>query len=123
IPTRSDIFAPKWTRTSNGDLFSAKFPLGRAATIKGRAFAGNRGVKSVEVSTDGGESWAPATIDYPGTKLTWTFCSYRWMPLAAGEFVIVSRAVDGAGNPQVAQTHGIIPQGATGYHRVKATVA
>jgi DMSO/TMAO reductase YedYZ molybdopterin-dependent catalytic subunit len=123
IPTRSDIFAPRWTRTGKGDHFNATFPRGRAAVIKGRAFGGNRGISSVEVSTDAGETWKPATIDYPGTKLTWSFWSYRWTPTSAGEFVILSRAVDGNGQPQISETHGIIPQGATGYHRVTATVA
>lgn len=123
IPTRSDIFAPKWTRTGKGDRFDAPFARGKTAVIKGRAFGGNRGISAVEVSTDGGETWKPATIDYPGTKLTWSFWSYRWTPAAAGAFVILSRAVDGNGQPQIADTHGIVPQGATGYHRVTATVA
>lgn len=123
IPTRSDIFAPKWTRTGKGDRFNATFQRGQTATIKGRAFGGNRGISSVEVSTDGGGSWKRATIDYPGTKLTWSFWSFLWAPMSAGEFVILSRAVDGSGQPQTADTRGIIPQGATGYHRVTATVA
>ena len=123
IPTRSDIFAPKWTRTSKGDVFSAPFPRGKTSTIRGRAFAGNRGISTVEVSVDGGDSWTAATIDYPGTKLTWSFWSYRWTPQTAGEVVVLSRATDGNGTPQDAETHGIIAQGATGYHRVKATVA
>src|SRR5207245_2271592 len=37
--------------------------------IRGNAFAGNRGVATVEVSTDGGQTWQAARIDYPGTTL------------------------------------------------------
>lgn len=122
IPTRSDIFAPQWKRTSKGDLFNDPFTVGRAVEIRGRAFGGNRGIASVEVSVDGGETWAPATIEYPGTRLTWSFWSYRWTPQTSGSAVILSRAVDGTGAPQIAETRGIVPQGATGYHRVTATV-
>jgi hypothetical protein len=35
---------------------------------------------------------------------------------------LLSRATDGNGAPQIADTVGIVPQGATGYHRVKAKV-
>lgn len=91
-------------------------------TVRGRSFAGARGIMSVEVSTDGGESWTPATIDYPGTRLTWTFWSHRWAPDSPGQRVIVSRAVDGLGREQPSENHGIIPQGAAGYHRVTTTI-
>ncbi len=33
--------------------------------IEGLAFAGTRGIKQVEISTDGGESWMPTTVDAP----------------------------------------------------------
>jgi hypothetical protein len=36
---------------------------------------------------------------------------------------MVSRAVDGAGEPQSEERRSIAPQGATGLHRVVATVA
>jgi hypothetical protein len=54
--------------------------------------------------------------------LTWTFWSIKWRPSKAGEYTLVSRATDGNGEPQSETTRGIAPQGATGYHRVKAKV-
>jgi DMSO/TMAO reductase YedYZ molybdopterin-dependent catalytic subunit len=122
IPTRSDIFAPAWTRSSKGDNFNSPFKVNQIARIRGRAFAGARGVGKVEFSTDGGDTWHPVRIDYPGTRLTWTFWSFDWGPTEAGEYTLLSRATDGNGEPQIAQTRGIVPQGATGYHRVKAKV-
>jgi len=122
IPTRSDIFAPQWRRGSKGDAFVDPFNRNRVATIKGRAFGGNRGIRTVEVSVDGGESWNPATIDYPGTRLTWTFWSYRWTPTTVGDIVVLSRAVDGEGGAQSSEKRGIVAQGATGYHKVTAHV-
>jgi DMSO/TMAO reductase YedYZ molybdopterin-dependent catalytic subunit len=123
VPTRSDIFAPRWTRGRNGDSFVEPFGANQLVTIRGRAFAGDRGISRVEVSVDGGETWQEPEIDYPGTRLTWAFWSFDWRPEQAGESTILSRATDGHGEPQVAETRGIVPQGATGYHRVKAVIA
>ena len=44
IPTRSDIFGPRWVR-KKGDAFVEPFAVGKQATIRGRAFAGNRGIQ------------------------------------------------------------------------------
>lgn len=121
IPTRSDIFAPRWVRR-RGDTFVEPFAAGQMAVIRGRAFAGDRGIQRVEFSPDDGETWRSVRIDYPGTHLTWTFWSADWLPEEPGAYTLLSRAVDGAGNPQPSETRGIVPQGATGYHRVVATV-
>lgn len=122
IPTRSDIFGPRWVR-KKGDAFVEPFAVGKQATIRGRAFAGNRGIQRVDYSLDDGETWHESRIDYAGTHLTWTFWSFDWTPGAPGEYTIVSRAVDGTGEPQIEERRSIVPQGATGLHRVVATVA
>ena len=121
IPTRSDIFGPRWVRR-RGDNYVEPFVAGRMAIIRGRAFAGDRGIQKVEFSDDDGETWRGVRIDYPGTNLTWTFWSADWLPQEPGQYTLVSRATDGTGAPQPSETRGIVPQGATGYHRVVATV-
>jgi DMSO/TMAO reductase YedYZ molybdopterin-dependent catalytic subunit len=121
IPTRSDIFAPRWVRR-RGDAFVEPFAAGQRATIRGRAFAGDRGIQQVEFSADDGETWHKTRINYEGTALTWTFWSFDWQPEKAGEYTLVSRAIDGTGAPQPGNKRDIVPQGATGYHRVVATV-
>lgn len=121
VPTRSDIFAPRWRR-SGGDDFVEPFAADEATTIRGRAFAGARGIQLVEFSADDGATWQPVEIDYPGTELTWTFWSVEWQPPAAGEFILLSRATDGTGVAQIEERRGIAPEGATGYHRVRASV-
>ncbi len=121
--TRSDIFSPRTRLGGNGFTFVRQFKANQTVEIKGRAFAGDRGIRSVEFSTDNGGNWRPATIYYPGTRLTWALWSASWTPTSTGTYVITSRAVDGTGAPQPEQAHGIVPQGAQGYHRVKATVA
>ena len=121
IPTRSDIFAPRWVRRRD-DRFVEPFAVGQTTRIRGRAFAGDRGIQQVEFSADDGETWHETRIDYAGTTLTWTFWSFDWRPEEPGEYTIVSRATDGDGAAQPSETRGIVPQGATGYHRVVATV-
>lgn len=121
IPTRSDIFSPRWVRRK-GDAFVEPFALGQQATVRGRAFAGDRGIQQVEYSLDDGATWQAARIDYPGTRLTWTFWSFDWQPTELGSYTIVSRATDGTGVAQPTEKRGIVPQGATGLHRVVATV-
>jgi DMSO/TMAO reductase YedYZ molybdopterin-dependent catalytic subunit len=123
VPTRSDIFGPRWVRRGgNRDEFVELFTANRTATIRGRAFAGDRGVARVEFSADDGETWREARLDYPGTRLTWTFWSADWRPTAPGEYRLLSRATDGTGAPQPSEQRSIVPQGATGYHRVLARV-
>jgi len=99
--------------------FSRPLP-GGLITLRGSAFAGDRGVSRVEVSVDDGVTWQPADITYAGTRLTWSLWSFLWSPSRAGEHRLAVRAYDGAGAPQVARARPIEPEGATGYHRVTA---
>ena len=121
-PARSDIFRPR-TRLRGGVFrFTREFPAGKPVELRGRAFAGDRGIRSVEISTDDGASWRPAEIYYPGTRLTWALWRSTWIPREPGEVVITSRAVDGNDEPQPSEARGIVPQGASGYHKVIMTV-
>lgn len=122
VPTRSDIFAPKWTRRRGKDSFDQPFAANQAVEIRGRAFAGNRGVKGVDISLDDGKTWKPTRIQYAGTKLTWSFWSYTWTPLIAGDYMIVCRATDMNGDVQTSEVRGIAPEGATGWQRIAAHV-
>ena len=120
-PTRSDIFSP---RVTGGPRYVFREPLatGKPVEVKGRAFAGDRGIASVECTVDDGKTWAPAEIYYPGTRLTWSLWRFEWTPQQPGEYVVYTRAVDGNGDPQPGDDQYYIPDGAGGYHRVKATV-
>ncbi|MGI8828504.1 MAG: molybdopterin-dependent oxidoreductase [Candidatus Limnocylindria bacterium] len=114
VPNRSRI---------DGPGFGDPLALGSPITLNGIAFAGNRGVESVEVSTDGQRSWDSARITYAGTPLTWSFWEYGWQPDRAGDYELAVRMTDGNGDLQTAERRGTAPQGATGYHIVNATVA
>lgn len=121
-PTRSDIFAPRTFGAAQSATFREEIQVGSQVEIRGRAFAADRGIRSVEVTTDDGATWEPAEIYYPGTDLTWSLWRNTWTPDEPGEYRVYSRAVDGADEPQPSDPRGIIPQGARGYNIVTATV-
>lgn len=90
-------------------------------TVAGVAWAGARGISSVEVSADDGASWAPAHLEAPGDPLSWRRW-WRTLVLAEGAHPITVRATDGEGRLQEADRRPPHPGGATGWHRVVVKV-
>jgi DMSO/TMAO reductase YedYZ molybdopterin-dependent catalytic subunit len=70
--------------------------------IEGRAWSGFAPVESVEVSTDGGESWSEAELEPPGERWAWRGWRFAWQA-EPGEHIVCSRARDEAGNAQPAE--------------------
>jgi DMSO/TMAO reductase YedYZ molybdopterin-dependent catalytic subunit len=89
----------------------------------GIAYSGDRGIKTVEVSTDNGATWMPAQIKAPLGKYTWVLWAALWKPTAAGEYAVRVRATDGKGAVQVRQEVETLPDGASGYHLIRVRVA
>jgi DMSO/TMAO reductase YedYZ molybdopterin-dependent catalytic subunit len=122
IPTRSDFFSPQLAG-GNG-RFRDEFRVNRPVELKGRAFAGDRGISRVELSLDDGATWVEAPgRAYEGSDLEWSFWRHTWRPTQPGDYVLVVRAYDGSGAPQVTARRASHPrEGVTGLHRVRATV-
>src|SRR5215216_2953125 len=97
--------------------------IGSKSPIAGVAFAGDRGISKVEVSTDGGNTWQSATIKDPLSSNSWVLWALDWIPQNKGKYNIVVRATDKAGNMQAAEIRDNYPNGAAGYHSVEETVA
>jgi DMSO/TMAO reductase YedYZ molybdopterin-dependent catalytic subunit len=95
-----------------------------ASTIEigGLAFAGNRGIQRVEISTDNGTIWSDAQLDPPLSQDSWVLWTYQWHPIVRGQYTLVARATDGTGQLQTSQQQGTVPNGATGYHYVAVTL-
>ena len=91
-------------------------PLGRTIPIGGIAFAGNRGIQKVEVSTDDGQSWHIASLQPPLSEDSWVFWSWQWTPTQRGTYTLVCRATDGTGAVQTSHIQGTVPGGGTGYY-------
>jgi hypothetical protein len=94
-------------------------PLG-PLSVGGVAFAGNRGIQSVEVSTDSGATWQAAQVKPGLSANTWQL----WRAdLNVDQNVkqLQVRATDGQGHLQIRQPAEPFPSGATGYDT--ATIA
>jgi DMSO/TMAO reductase YedYZ molybdopterin-dependent catalytic subunit len=72
--------------------------------LEGRAWSGWGTVERVEVSTDGGATWADAELAAPLGERAWRGWSYDWDASVPGSYVISSRATDAAGNSQPVET-------------------
>jgi sulfane dehydrogenase subunit SoxC len=67
--------------------------------VTGRAWSGFGEIARVEVSTDGGASFAPAELDAPLGEAAWRGWRFDW-EATKGEHVLCSRATDAAGTAQ-----------------------
>jgi DMSO/TMAO reductase YedYZ molybdopterin-dependent catalytic subunit len=66
----------------------------------GRAWSGRAPVTKVEVSVDGGRTWAAADLGDQGSPFAWRSWTYAWDANRAGEYELCARATDGSGNVQ-----------------------
>jgi DMSO/TMAO reductase YedYZ molybdopterin-dependent catalytic subunit len=99
------------TKTSGGET-----------ELGGVAFAGDRGIKDVEYSTDGGKTWQKASTKPPLGKFTWVLWAAVWKPAGPGSYVVQVRAADGNGVRQTSKPAPTLPDGASGYHTVRVQV-
>ena len=97
---------------------SGSLAVNKKTTISGIAFAGDRSISKVEISTDGGKSWNEAYVKSPLSGTSWVVWGYEWTPTAAGKYTVQVRATDGDGKLQAAKKTDPYPNGATGYHSV-----
>ena len=96
---------------------------GEPFIVHGIAMAGERTIEAVEVSTDGGSSWHDAMITSQSLPDTWVTWAYEWELPIGGNFEIVARATDSAGDTQPMTDAGVdLYDGRTGWHRVPVTV-
>ncbi|MFN0146450.1 MAG: molybdopterin-dependent oxidoreductase, partial [Dehalococcoidia bacterium] len=100
--------------------FLTRWRLVRAGTVelRGRAWSGRSEIVRVEVSTDGGSSWADAAVASPGGPHEWQSWSFPW-PASPGDQQLLCRATDADGHVQpVEQPWNARGMGNNGAHRV-----
>jgi len=87
----------------------------------GIAWAGDRGVQAVQVSTDDGNTWREAVLERAPGALTWR----RWkvdLALGKGDWTLQCRAIDGKTDVEDRLIRAPHPSGASGYHTIEITV-
>lgn len=89
--------------------------------VYGYAYGGTRGVSSVEVSIDDGQTWNEARLSDPlEGRDVWRQWSYAW-PAEDRSYQVIARMIDGDGTVQSRDRTNPHPSGATGW--VRTTVS
>ncbi|WP_039831984.1 molybdopterin-dependent oxidoreductase [Nocardiopsis valliformis] len=98
-------------------------PLGRVESgevvLAGIAWAQHRGIDAVEVRVDDGEWWEAELAEVPGID-TWV----QWVTettVDPGNHAVEVRATDSTGFTQPSERVEPVPDGATGWHRIRFT--
>lgn len=89
--------------------------------VGGIAFSGDRGIAKVEVSTDAGKTWQEADLKPPLGPFTWALWQLDWNA-TPGTHDLVVRATDKTGALQAQEEADPVPDGSSGYHKVRVTV-
>ena len=73
---------------------------GQPATVKGIAWDGGYGIQVVEVSTDAGKSWRPATLGQDLGRFSFRPWSYSFTPPKPGTYPVMAKATNRIGASQ-----------------------
>ncbi|QJD98353.1 sulfite oxidase [Mucilaginibacter robiniae] len=69
--------------------------------VTGAAWSGEQVVEQVEISTDDGQSWQPATLLEEPVRYAWQLWEFAWnVPPTPGAYQLRARATDAAGHSQ-----------------------
>jgi DMSO/TMAO reductase YedYZ molybdopterin-dependent catalytic subunit len=117
-----------WSKEARPQVLAIIDSVAQDQTVAGRvpiggiAWAGDRGIRTVELQVDGGTWDAAQLLTPPLSPLTWVLWRYDW-PVVAGRHTFRVRATDGTGALQIEQPAAPHPNGATGYHAVTVAFA
>lgn len=83
------------------DLFTRhRFLSPGTHVLNGMAWSGWGAIARVELSVDGGGIWADAELLKPVSPYAWTPFRFTWQGVGSGDYELVPRATDSAGNIQ-----------------------
>jgi DMSO/TMAO reductase YedYZ molybdopterin-dependent catalytic subunit len=97
--------APVLTYQNVKSAFELPFPAQLSAgrqILRGRSWSGRGKITQVEVSIDGGASWADAALKFPNFSQAWVRWDIEW-DAEPGQYTLMARATDEEGNTQPAQ--------------------
>jgi DMSO/TMAO reductase YedYZ molybdopterin-dependent catalytic subunit len=90
----------------------AKVTAGRPVIIGGIAWDGGYGIRTVEVSSDGGKTWAAAALGDDLGRFAFRTFSYSFSPNRRGKQTIMARATNAIGQSQTSE----LIHNPAGYH-------
>lgn len=91
---------------------------GSSTVLRGIAFAGDRGIQYVQVSTDGERSWSLARLEKPLSPYSWVFWSFPLKLPRFGRYSVAVRAADQYSGLQDDRQRDPFPSGTSGIHRI-----
>lgn len=68
--------------------------------IRGAAYAGEDGIKRVEISVDNGQTWKPTELIGLEVPYAWRHWEYLWVAKRKGTVTIMTRAISSSGEQQ-----------------------
>src|SRR3954466_15043683 len=93
-------------------------PAGRCV-VAGRAWSGGTPIRRVELSADGGRTWADARLDDPAGRHGWAGWSWAWDATERGDYELWVRATDANGDTQPLDAADVWNQGGYGVNAVQ----
>ena len=91
--------------------------------VRGRAWVGEGSIERVEVSSDEGRTWQPASLAPAGDRFAWRTFTFEFQPQRFGYQTFLARAWDDRGNAQpVESTWNPLGYFWNGMHRVGVMV-
>ncbi|MFO0877325.1 MAG: sulfite oxidase [Gemmataceae bacterium] len=100
LPRLTPVTEMQVKSTIAGPVEGASVPAGKPVRIHGAAWAGEAEVERLEVSTDGGRTWALAKWIDASLPFCWRRWEYSWTPSTAGRQTLKARATDRLGRTQ-----------------------
>lgn len=108
VPITDIVVNSLISNLTDGQVINGVNPL----EIKGVAWDGGAGIKAVEISTDAGNRWQPATLMQDYGRFSWRQWRYNFTPKTAGEYVVMARAINQSGVSQPLE----VVANPSGYH-------
>ena len=102
VPVKPDAMNPvtELFVKSNITTAPAAARAGRPTTISGIAFSGAPDIAKVEVTDDGGATWAEASLGKDHDLYAWRLWSFEYTPKSPGRVTLLARATDSRGSVQ-----------------------
>jgi len=89
-------------------------------TVGGIAWDGGYGIRTVEISTDGGETWVSATLGEDIGRFAFRTFSTNFLAKSKGRHIVMARATNKIGQSQTAE---LIPNPAGYHHNLMHSIA